>query len=299
MYYLALDTDVWLKIIKEGNEDDEKNIFDELIFWIESKHIICLLPENVKKEWERNIEKKVKEVTNALYQLHKAHKDIFKGHTALDTIYQPENFESFIRRRIDRVNYIFQNNCEIASIDDHILLESSKRNLNCSAPNHNKDSFRDTVNILSLIKYLKAKKYSNCFFVTCNYTDYSQGKNDKHRLHDHLTTLFQQANIEYVYDTEKLFGQILRPNLPSYLEYLKEKKRVEEEQQLKEDSRKENVIAAENIDEEFLENSRYIDAVVSKKKPTSFEKAIILQLIESHENYRKYYFSKLGLNGVV
>lgn len=299
MLYLTLDTDVWLSLLKEGDNENEYNLFDELLFWIENGSIIYILPENIKREWERNKEGKVIEIKNALLAFQKVPRELFKGNQYLDSLYKPDVFEEFVRNRINRVDYIFQNKSEIAPISESILLEAAKRNLNRIAPNHNADSFRDSVNIISLIKYIENKQYSNCYFSTINYKDYSQSGERKIDLHEQLVLDFKQCNLTYIYyHQDNLFGFWLRPSLPSYLNYLKDKKQKEEEQKIIiEQNKNESVIT--NVDSNFLENIKYLDDILKKNKPTSIEESIVDLIINSHESYKKYFLRKVGSNGMV
>jgi len=52
MIYLAVDTCVWLELLKVDFAH-ENNFFDELLFWIENGHIKCVTTQNLIREWDR------------------------------------------------------------------------------------------------------------------------------------------------------------------------------------------------------------------------------------------------------
>jgi hypothetical protein len=123
-------------------------------------------------------------------------------------------------------------------------------------------------------------------------------------LHPQLVELFTRANIQYVYckeDTsfgQKLFDLTLRPNLPSYADHLKEKRNSEQEKELEE--RRLTINASiENLDSDYLENIQYIDQIIAKKAPNTFEKKMVRDLIDSHESYKQYFLRNVGNNGLV
>jgi hypothetical protein len=61
MIYLTLDTCVWLAFLKTDYLNND-NPFDEIYFYIENKHIIHILPENILAEWNRNKTKEYNKV---------------------------------------------------------------------------------------------------------------------------------------------------------------------------------------------------------------------------------------------
>lgn len=304
MKYITLDTCVWLGLIKVGLNNDN-NVFEEICFWIENKHIIHISPQNIIREWERNKAKKTVEIINNIKTLNKNTIGVFKGNDELASAYQPDVVEEIITKRIDRVDAILKTHSEFAPENQPIYDEAIKRNLDCTAPNHTEDSFRDTINILTLIHYIKSKGYDGCCFSTINYADFSEGRLKKHDLHSQLVDDFKNANLEYIYCDEEPFGSKLinvdlRPVLPSFQDYLKDKRDKEEAKALA--SKKAVPTSAEvisNPDADYLENIKYIDLILAKKAPTSFEQDLIKSLIGRHDSYKHYFLRNIGNNGVV
>jgi hypothetical protein len=302
MKYITLDTCVWLELLKIDLHN-ENNVFEEISYWIENKFLTHITPENIIREWDRNKVKKTIEIINQIKSINKTFLNPFKGNIALSSVYQPDVVEEIITKRIDRIEAILKTHSEIATENPAIYDAAIKRNLNCLAPNHSDDSFRDTINILTLINYIKSKGFSDCYFSTINYSDFSAEKSKKHELHQQLVDEFQSANLQYVFFDEdpvggKLINVFLRPHLPSFQDFLKEKERIEQELIL-EEKKRESMAKIENPDKDYLENIKYIDLVLSKKVTTAFENEMIQSLIKRHNSYKQYFLRNVGNNGVV
>lgn len=300
--YITLDTCVWLGLIKIDLHTDN-NVFEEICFWVENKHLTHITPENIIREWDRNKAKKLFEISNDIKKLNKTIISSFRGTSDLVTAYQPDTVEEAVLKRIDRVDAILKTHSEIAKESQSIYDEAIKRNFDCLAPNHTGDSFRDTINIITLISYIKSKGYTDCIFSTINYSDFSAEKSRKDDLHPQLVDDFKNANLEYVFCDEdllanKLLGVYLRPVLPSFQDYLKNKKREEEEKVLA--AKKPFATTAIIIpDADFLENIKYIDMILARKTPTAFEHELIKSLIGRHDSYKQYFITNIGNNGLV
>ena len=302
MIYITLDTCLWLELIKI-NLGNENNEFEEICFWIENKHITHITPRNIIREWERNKVSKLLQAINDTKSLQRNIIKRFPKENELYSFYEPEVVERAVSKRMERVDAILKIHSEIAEENQQVYKEAIDRNLNCLAPNHDQDSFRDTINILTLIHHLKKNGYSNCIFSTKNFKDFSEGKDKKNELHPDLSDDFKDSNLKYIYSDEKSFGgkvlhQELRPILPSFIEHLKKKKQKEEEEALKE---KKSVVSlqVDNPDKDYLDNIRYIDIIFAKKEPTPFDLDIIKSLIKRHTSYRQYFFNNIGNNGLV
>lgn len=303
MKYITLDTCVWLGLIKEGL-NSENNIFDEVCFWIEGKHLIHIVPENLIREWDRNKTSKRSQIISDSTKLNNDNL-LIRSNPDLASVYNPDRISELIDERLDRVDKILKNHSEQAKENKDIIDEAVKRNIMRLAPNHSKDSFRDSLNILTLINHIITNQYTNCIFTTINYKDFSESKSKRFDLHPELTEIFVNANLEYIYCEEdnkfgdRLIDSVLRKklSLPSFTEYLKERTRRAQEKKLEE----KRIIGAqtENLDSDYLENIRYIDIILGKKTPTKFEQRIIRELIDSHDSYKQYFLKNVGSNGVV
>lgn len=302
MIYITLDTCVWLGLIKIDIHNDN-NVFEEICYWIENKHLIHITPENIIREWDRNKAKKLIEIRNDIKKLNNNIISSFRGTSELVSAYKPDMIEDLVSKRIDRVETILKRHSEKAEENQGIYKEAIERNFNCLAPNHSNDSFRDTVNIFTLINYIKTKGYTGCIFSTINYADFSEGKAKKHELHNQLIDDFKNTKLQYVYCDEdpfanKLLDVFLRPVLPNFKEYLKEREREEEAKML---AAKKTVTTTTitSPDADYLENIKHLDIILVKRTPTAFEQELIRLLIGRHDSYKQYFFNNIGNNGVV
>lgn len=304
MLNITLDTCVWLKLlyIDFKNED---NYLDEICFWIENKHINHIVPTNVIDEWNRH---KLGYQNDIVAYFKKKEQDsitFMKHNTEFASTYNAEEIQKSVQQRIERIDKIFSTYSEKAPYNDDIIKEAGIRNLQTTAPNHKGDSFRDTINILSLIHYLKSKGYTNSIFTTDNYKDFCAEGGNRYELHDGLKPDFASANLTYEYLGEsnsfgtKLFN-VLRKELAanSYQSFLKDKKDKEAKVAL---AAKKSVAPTTitNPDADYLVNIKYIDMILAKKTPTAFEQELLKSLVGRHDSYKQYFLNNIGNNGLV
>lgn len=299
MIYITLDTCVWLKLlyIDFKNED---NYLGEICYWIENKNIIHIVPTNIIDEWNRHKVSYQNDIVRYFKKKEDENLNPFKHNTELASTYNADEIQKSVEKRIQRIDTIFSTHSEKAPHDDIILKEAGIKNLHTLPPNHKKDSFRDTVNLLSLIQYLKTKDYEKKIFTTVNYKDFSADGGNRYELHNDLKTDFSSVNLVYEYFGEneqfgtKLFNE-LRKELAAYSfqAYLKDKKNREEEAKLV--ARKTvTKTAITSPDTDFLENIKYLDAIIAKGKRTSVDEEIIKMMIARHDSYKQYFLKNIG-----
>lgn len=303
MIYLAIDTCVWLELLKvDFNQKD--NLFEELLYWIEDGMIICITTENLILEWTRNKQSKRSEIIGAFKGIGNNYSNLMSAAHPMSDIYTIDKVEEVLNYRIDRLDKLFTTKAEVATENHDIYIEAAKRNLNCIAPNHTQDSFRDTVNILTLKNYVIQKKYDNCIFTTINYRDYSEvGK--RFEIHNQLKKDFEEGHLEYVYfqnDKDnfsgRLFNQILRPILPSFQNHLKALHVKSEEKKL-EEKKKEREKLMDLPEPEFLPYTLEIDRILLKDKRTDLDEVILKFLFDKNPKYENYFLRKLSEYGMV
>ncbi len=304
MLNITIDTCVWLKLLSIDFKNED-NYFEEICFWIENNHIKHIVPTNIIDEWNRHKIAYQNDIVVYFKKLELESINPYKHNAEIASTYNSAAIESNVQKRIERIDVIFSIHSEKAPYDDNILIEAGKRNLNKSAPNHSKDSFRDTVNVISLIHYIKSKGYDNSIFTSINYKDFSVDSNKKYELHSHLKNDFASVNLDYIFfDEKENFGNLLfnqlrnKYGLISFQTYLKDKKDKEEAQKLLAQKSIDTTQIA-TPDADYLENIKHIDMVLSKKVPTSFELEMIKSLIGRHTSYKQYFLNNLGNNGMV
>lgn len=287
--YVALDNCVWLELLK-ARFTGPNNVFDELMYWIEKNEIKCITTDNLIREWDRNKEQQIGTILGGEKRI----ASLFKINEDVATSTDTDRLLTILEGRVQRVDTVLKTQSEIAPETDEIILQAWKRNYKLLAPNHKKDSFRDTMNILCLLDYCKKNGYS-CLFATKDGDYYDS---DPHKLHPNLAPNFKEAGMEYVFfDSDlkrnKLLNHYLRPRHSDYNSYLAEMRKKDVAEQ------KQNIIAVEVPDDEYLDSLHYIDDILSKKKPSRPDMKIIEMLINSHESYKQYFLRKVGDNGLV
>lgn len=303
MIYLAIDTCVWFDLLKTDFLDPN-NHFDELLFWIDKEEICCITTENLLREWERNNSKKKAEITKSFKSKEREIGTIMSGKHPLTNANLADKMEEVLNRRIDRLEKLFNTVIKLAPESNDIYLDAAKRNLNCLAPNHIKDSFRDTVNILTIKKYVIDNNLEGCIFTTINHSDYSE-TSDKKIIHNQLQNDLDLAKMEYCFFDNspdnfsgRLFRELLRPNLPSFKDFLISTKKKEEGKKVK--SKKIERLEISNItDPDFVANTLQIDRIVLLEKRTELDEKILEILFEKNPRYEQYFFKKLIENGLV
>ncbi len=304
MIYITLDTCVWLKLlyIDFNNED---NYLEEICYWIENKHLTHIVPTNIIDEWNRHKITYQNDIVRYFKKKEDENLNPFKHNTEIASTYNADELQKSVEKRIQRIDTIFSAHSEKAPHDETILKEAGIKNLQTLPPNHKKDSFRDTVNLLSLVQYLKTKGYAKSIFTTVNYKDFSADGNNRYELHNDLKTDFSSANLVYEYFGEneqfgkKLFNELRKELVAfSFQAYLKEKEEKEEDAKLatKKDMTPSPITSS---DADYLENIKHLDLILAKKTPTAFEQELIKSLIGRHESYKQYFFNNIGNNGLV
>lgn len=303
MIYVAIDTCVWLELIKVDTSQ-AFNHFDELMFWLENRHATCITTSNMIAEWNRNKAQKKEFVLEIVKRLGSSASSVFSTATPLDTLYAPNIVEQKLSARIDRVDLLFSSIAEVASETDDIFIRAAKRSMDCIAPNHQKDSFRDTVNYMTLTDHLIKHDYPKSYFTTINYKDYSDPQ-VKFDLHPQLKPDFTRANLEYqFFDNSKgsfggiLMNSILRKSLPDYTKHLQSLKEAEQRQKIV-DAEQEKVMRMDENDPDFLKYSQRIDEIAAKAEPDEVDQAVLEILYKKHPAYEKYFIRKLTENGMV
>lgn len=296
MVYLALDTCVWIELLKVQLTSNH-NEFDELLYWIDRKEITCITTENLNREWNRHKDDQF----NSIFKVHKSLVSTMRINENASPYQENDYLEDLIRNRIQRIDALLTTQAKIAKETTEIILEAWQRCCSRLAPNHKKESVRDTVNILCLLNYLKENQIKSCFFSTINLKDFG-AENDKMKCHPQLQSKFEEVGLEYVFfDSDmvrnKLFNFLLRKKLSDYTAYLAEKRRKDLE--AKQENNRTTPLTVDIPEDEYLDNLLHIDTILTKRKLSSLDKQIIGLLINSHESYKQYFLRKVGENGLV
>lgn len=303
MIYLAIDTCVWLELLKvDFNQED--NPFDEMLYWIESDMLTLVTTQNLVAEWNRHKQSKMQQVLDAFKIVNDSFTNLISAAHPMKSIYTSNKVQDVLNQRIDRIDMLLSGKAHIAMESDAIYIEAAKKNLRCFAPNHDKDSFRDTVNILTLKYYVKQNGFQKCIFTTINHKDYSERKS-REELHNQLKMDFEDADMQYIYFNNnsdnfagKLFNQTLRPFLPKFQDFLRAKHAKIEEEKIAE-KKIEREKLKDLLDPDFLPHTFEIDRILQKEKRTDLDDNILKFLFDKNPKYEHYFLRKLTEYGLV
>lgn len=103
-----------------------------------------------------------------------------------------------------------------------------------------------------------------------------------------MIELFDHIGLEYIYDTDYLFGKRLRPLLPNFNQHLEQQRANRAKENLKKIQAAQTNLA--NADQDSTGNTLTIDHILEQAKPTLFQQKTIKELIENDLNCRKYFF---------
>lgn len=292
MGYIVLDTCVWIDLLK-APLGTKFNLFNEFVFWFERGHLKSVTCENIKKEWDRT--KSNQGVISAIINVHKA--DLHR-HPDNTTTTDTDFISNSVQARIEKIDYILNEKSIIAQQNDSILLTAANRSIYKQGPCHKKDSFLDALNIYSVIEHLKGHPVEPIWFSTINYSDFSETDGKRHLLHPDLVVDFTGVNLQYLYYDDRnsantLMTNTLRPALPSYMDYLKEQQKIEDESSIA--LMISPMETPNEIDEsEYIKHLDLIDLIVSRENPSSLELNILEMITASHSSYKQYFLKKLS-----
>ncbi|PEQ56998.1 PIN domain-containing protein [Bacillus cereus] len=219
---MFLDTCVWINNADKGSFD----LFAKLADLNQQKDAILLIPEQLRKEWDKNKKEKLiinkRNEFNDMFKKTKKFRDIMitdnEKKMQLDTLITEA--ESVITEQIEYVN-----EGTISLIDqilglgvpihtnDEIKLAATDMALQSMAPFHKKkNSMGDALLFQSLIDKLKEEKDAILYFVTDNKADFSEDKDRApFKMHPDLLNMAQNHGIEirYSLDLSKTIDEII------------------------------------------------------------------------------------------
>ncbi len=292
MYYLALDTNIWLNLLKEGTASD--NSLNFLDHWIDGQHIKILLPEIIVTEWKRNRENKKKVLIQDWRDFLNRAKKIFDSSYVNDVI-TSEYVEQRVEKQLEIVEDIFDNHAIVIPITENVKLKSVEKALEKKAPFHRKSSMADALILHSFLDYIESQQLMGCFFITNNTDDFSE-TNSKSKIHSDLKDEFNKLGVRYFTDIKRaiyIFKTELQ--LPEVIDERSTKNRRNEIQKISEAiSNPESTRILDSLEDSYLDNIQHIDIVLGRNKPTKSQVKFVLDLIKSDVSYEKYFFRKVS-----
>lgn len=163
---IVFDTNIWLNFI----EKTEINYLEILWSKVQNKEIIIVLPENIEKEFNKELEN----VRNKTIQS------------------KPKQIEE-INSVVESILNLFELSKKLKTIDSGVNDWVFSR----KAPNHTKNNYEDTY----ILNTLLGLPESSSFYLIANDYDYRIDKNN-YELHPDIIEKFKQKQIEVIYYTD-------------------------------------------------------------------------------------------------
>jgi hypothetical protein len=284
MIQLTFDTDVWLNLLKIGYHDSDR--FEEILQILYVDELTILLPENIRKEFERGIERKRGSILTEIKNITKLVSPINQNNKKIEELKNADWVDSVLAKRIVKIKELFNRKATlIPSFTDQIYITSAKRCVDCQAPNHKKDSMRDTINIFSLYFYLVCKPKGEVHFVTENYKDFSESDLKKMNLHHELVPIFGHVGMIYHFGFNNYYQQMLRPIL------LVDSNKHKVENSIH--AKSTDTIIDDKSNNEYLKNIQIIDLALKASEPSLFLVESVFNLVLKDIGYKDYFFKNV------
>jgi len=292
MIYLTLDTNIWINSLYESGKD--YNFIESLEYWIEKGDVQILLPEIIKKEWERNREKHKENCVEVWRMFFNKAIKVFYAHSeVIKQLMTPENLEERAEVQIKRIENIFENSILIPITDEYKIKATELAEQKAAPFFDDKNSIGDAYIYISMIDFITKKELLNCIFISCNYKDFSKDKGSKDIIHPNLESEFTKLKIKY-YNCIEDFLIAHSSQLPDISEYKKRKA-------LKEELRKieralllpQPLESFTGLQDSYIEDIEHLDIILEKKTPTKKEASFALALINSEDSYKRHFLRKV------
>lgn len=205
MYYLIIDTCVWLEL---GNDVWDTELIDKLTDFVELNKVSIILPDIIKAEWDKHKVEKIihsseKSVSGKIKNIKELSNFISSKKTdAIKEIAQLEpEIKENVRRKsqemMQKIEYLFRHhNTRNITANDQVKLQAVQWGLERKAPLHKKSSMADTLIILNSVYYINAHNLYPCIFITKNNSDFSSIKNPR-QIHEDLLQITENVKLEY------------------------------------------------------------------------------------------------------
>ena len=213
MYYLIIDTCVWIDLCKNFPEVRKK-----LTELVERQKATLLLPQIVIDEWNRNKfskivvakQESIQGMINSARKLSQYMKSDAANTlgTVLEQLCKKEIAKEIVSDEIDAVDDLFAHpSTIIPPLTIHIKAQAADLALTKKAPFHKKNSMADALIILSSIEYVKQNSLGNVIFISNNTQDFS-ATNDKTQIHEDLREIFEHRGIQFFINIGQAINEI-------------------------------------------------------------------------------------------
>lgn len=237
MKYVLLDTNIVIDMVVDRRHQMSGKLLESFIKLLDYNEIKLIIPKIVEFETYKHLEEELEQVGKNIQSVMDKIKDLYGIETyqiaGLDIEeYKKESrkqlnqaLEMFQSRKSDYKNELFNTikmvfehrNSNIITDDDFLNNLVMRRRIYKKAPFHKeqKDSFADgliTETLVNVEKFIEIKVDDIIYFVTGNYTDFSDTGN-KDMLHPHIIEDLEKAGLKERIVYVRKFGQLIQKEL--------------------------------------------------------------------------------------
>lgn len=213
--YLLLDTNILRRL---ASKTDPSSLLQHLDRLVRGNYINLLVPETLKKEWQKHGREQKAIITKALRKTQKEARERAWGTTENNefTDEQLRIKEQALHRQIDMIDDLVVNHGIQIPVTADVLLAVHKQKESGKAPFHKKNSESDALIIFSALTFLRSENVSSFYFVSDNTSDFAVTKDGKWLLHRDIQNHFQDISTEYFEHIKAAFDVLAGSGLPRY-----------------------------------------------------------------------------------
>lgn len=237
MKYVLLDTNIVIDMVVDRRHQMSGKLLESFIKLLDYNEIKLIIPKIVEFETYKHLEEELEQVGKNIEGVMEKIKDLYGIETYKIAGLDIEEYKKESRKQLNQALETFQSrksvyrselfntmkmvfehrNSIIIADDDFLNNRVMRRRIYKKAPFHKeqKESFADgliTETLINLGKFIEIKTDDIIYFVTGNYTDFSDiGKKDM--LHPHIIEDLERAGLNERIVYVRKFGQLIQKEL--------------------------------------------------------------------------------------
>lgn len=213
--YLLLDTNILRRL---ASKTDPSALLQHLDLLVKGNHIKLLVPDTLKKEWEKHGKEQKEIITKALKKTQKDARAKSWG-AAENNEFTDEQLrikEQHLHRQLDMIDDLVVNHGVRVPITPEVLMMIHLQKECEKAPFRMKESDNDAQIAFSAMAFLKLENVSDFYFVSDNTNDFAIDKDGQWLLHPDIQNLFSEVSAHYFVHIKDAFASFAESGLPAY-----------------------------------------------------------------------------------
>lgn len=237
MKYVFLDTNIVIDMVVDRRHQMSGKLLESFIKLLDYNEIKLIIPQIVEFETFKHLEVELEQVGKNIQGVMDRIKDLYGIETYKIAGLNIEEYKKESRKQLNKALEMFQSrksdykselfntvkmvfehcNSVFIADDDFLNNQVMRRRIYKKAPFHKeqKESFADgliTETLINLKKFIEIKNDDIIYFVTGNYSDFSDAEN-KDKLHPHIIEDLEGAGLKGRIVYVRKFGQLIQNEL--------------------------------------------------------------------------------------